>query len=251
MINVNKLGFEKYLNGEHPFNGMGCVNLCKNYTWKVPLSLEKLGISIEEKAPFRANLILKTKLNEKWQGADSKTKLKIAKWIVADWGGIRGNSDQTIAKYVKELELEPPKTPYKGVSSYSKILTAIDSRKFAILDARVIVSLNAIQFINRVEEGLYFPYITAGRNKVTGNAGTKTGFAFLPKYNVAKRAINFPKWTIVDHDSSYTQYIKLLEQMQKQTTFQISEIEMALFADAEKLAIFLEPGLGPANLSTA
>lgn len=244
---INDLGFQTYLNGEPPFTGLGCVNLSKNYTWKVPNSLEKIGLSVQETNPFRANLILKQKLNEKWQFADSITKLKIAKWIVADWGGIKRNSDQTIAKYVKELEKNQFDTPYKGVSSYSKILMAINSKKFAILDARVIVSLNAIQFINRVQEGLFFPYITAGRNKVTGHAGTKTGFAYLPKYNVVKSKNDFPKWTIIDQTFVYMEYINLLKKLENQTKFKLSEIEMALFADAEKLAILLEPSLKKTN----
>ena len=247
MMKISDLGFHAYLNGEPPFTGLGCVNLPENYTWKIPKTLEKLGLSIQDSNPFRANLELKQKLNEKWQLASSTTKLNIAKWIVAEWGGIKRNSDRTIAKYVREIENVQPDTPFKGVSSYSKILMAMDSKNFAILDARVVVSVNAIQFINRVQEGLFFPYITAGRNKVTGHARTKTGFAYIPKYNVIKRKNDFMKWTIVDQKHAYTEYINLLKKLEKQTSFKLSEIEMALFADAEKLAILLEPSLKKTN----
>ena len=40
---------------------------------------------------YQPNLDLKAYLNKQWEGACSARRLQLAKVIVSDWGGIRGN----------------------------------------------------------------------------------------------------------------------------------------------------------------
>jgi len=49
--------------------------------------------------------------------------------------------------YINQADAERPSTPFSGIASYSKIFSIKDPDRYAIFDARVSASLNAIQLI--------------------------------------------------------------------------------------------------------
>lgn len=75
---------------------------------------------------------------------------ELAKWVIQNWGGIGGNSTDTIASYVeglsdyssKAVDLFIEKRRIKGVSSWSKLLAFHDPKRWAIYDSRTAVALN-------------------------------------------------------------------------------------------------------------
>ncbi|MGY3582548.1 hypothetical protein ACVIGB_008387 [Bradyrhizobium sp. USDA 4341] len=49
---------------------------------------------------LRQNIELKLHLSEHWATSSLDEKLRVAGWIVKDWGGINNNSEMTILGYV-------------------------------------------------------------------------------------------------------------------------------------------------------
>ena len=80
--------------------------------------------------------------------------------------------------YCSWANREDPSTPLSGISSFSKILAIKGPDKYAIYDARVAVSLNAIQIIYQISSGVAFPYVL-GRNRITGDATSKPPRGFV------------------------------------------------------------------------
>jgi hypothetical protein len=70
---------------------------------------------------LRQNVELKLHLAEHWAKSSLDEKLRVANWIVRDWGGINRNTEMTILGYVNQADAERPATPFFGIASYSKI----------------------------------------------------------------------------------------------------------------------------------
>lgn len=201
----------------------------ENY-WPIP---NVPGFSQSKEQSYRANVDLKHYLHEKWHSLPEEDKLEWAKIIVADWGGVRGNHPKTIKKYVYEVNKMNPTTPIYGVASYSKVFSIVHIEKYAIYDARVAVSLNAIQFIYGVNEGLAFNYIS-GRNNTTGHSGKKIGFVYQEPFKVKSLVQN--GWTRIKRDETYHMYLQTLRHCLKDfPQYRLYDLEMALFANAEHL----------------
>ena len=214
--------FEAYFDNELP-------KLKDSYRWKIPRidGFNKCG-----EYDYSSNVELKEYFHNKWHDACSDEKTIIAKQVVSDWGGVRGNRDSTLDHYVSEAVSSKPSCLLKGVASYSKIFSITDLAKYAIYDARVAVSLNAIQWNAGSKCGLTFNYVP-GRNNVTGNAIKKTGFAFRQEFRTA----NLIKsgWHHVPRDKTYRTYLDLLTAcLRTFPTYKLYDLEMVLFANAEK-----------------
>lgn len=96
------------------------------------------------------------------------------------------------------------------------------------------VSLNAIQYIYDVNEGQIFNYIP-GRNNITGNALKKTRFVYTHPFK--KQDLQKLGWGKIKRDDTYKVYLRLLnETLTSFSKHTLYELEMALFANAEKLA---------------
>lgn len=122
-----------------------------------------------------------------------------------------------------------------GVASYSKVLAIRDPKAYAIYDARVAVSLNAIQLIAGCSEGWIFPFLP-GRNKVTGDTVHKRGFSQCCRFKPKAVLERHPDWERVPRHSAYVRYLDLLKILRHEAQdMSIQEMEMALFADAEAL----------------
>lgn len=100
--------------------------------------------------------------------------------------------------------------------------------EFAIYDARVAISLNAIQLLSRSESGVIFTYLS-GRNKALtlfrNSEPTKTK-------NLIKNG-----WQEIEKNKCYSFYLNYLKKVNSYfPTSKLYELEMSLFADAESLA---------------
>lgn len=207
-----------------------------DYSWKIPPVLAEFGLKGEGYEP---NKNLKFHFQKKWKAASRSEKQEIAKLVVSDWGGVRGNRPETIQHYVDRISASDFDMPLKGVASYSKILAIVDPLKFAIYDARVAVSLIAIQYLSKNTPKVAFHYV-AGRNKITGDNQGR-GFVHHPAFT--RKALKGSGWRQIPSKDNYNEYIETLstvrDRLQSIDRFRETELydlEMSLFANAEKLA---------------
>lgn len=201
------------------------------YDWGPP---KGTGL-LPQGSPYRDTILWKETLGARWHQATTEGRKAIAREIISEWGGIRSNSDLTYDAYVRQCSKDNPVTPFKGVSSYSKILAIVQPDCFAIYDARVAVALNAIQYLERSSMGLAFKY-PPGRNRITGNPSSRTGFSYDARFS-AERLIQ-RGWTRIEKDETYRTYMKILHlTLPEFPTHRLHDLEMALFCNAERLAL--------------
>lgn len=178
------------------------------------------------------NIELKWHLAKHWASAALDEKIRIATWIVSDWGGIRRNAEMTILAYVNQADAERPATPFTGISSYSKVLAIKDPDRYAIFDARVAASINAIQILGvsrkkqNPSNSLAFA-IPAGRNSVVTDFRNNIGsLASLARGG----------FTPVEADTTFGTYLRLLSEVKRRVgSLSLLQIEMVLFARAPSL----------------
>lgn len=198
------------------------------YQWQIPVLA---GFSVQKQRGYDANVQLKQHLAQRWELASREQQLELAKFVVAKWGGVRGNKPETLAAYVDELQKAQPATPLKGIASYSKIFSIAKPTQYAIYDARVAACLNAIQWLAGAQ-GVAFHYVT-GRNNVVGNSLKKIGFTHNPTF--ALKALYAKGWTEIRKDDCYATYLQLLQRCAAELDgAPIYQLEMLLFALAEE-----------------
>lgn len=237
------IALKEYFSGTPPFKGFGLNAVKFDYSWNLPKTLfDGVPLNIPGSS-FEANVKLKLLLNNKWH-SEPDVRKQIVEWIISDWGGIRGNSKSTIQKYfLHSLENNPP-TPLSGIASFSKVLAIKDPLKYAIYDARVAVSLNAIQIIYKVKNGAAYPYLP-GRNNITGHwtSNPPRGFSRNDATSL-KTLLSAPyKWKKIRNTDAYSKYIMLLQSISKEIEKPLYELEMALFSQAPELACKVLPSL--------
>ena len=232
-----------YFRGESAFAQLGLPAVEADYKWRIPTTLYDGSTPDYPGTNFKANVALKKDLSRRW-AQEPKNRERIAKWIISDWGGIRGNKKTTIHNYYLEALKNTPQTPIKGIASFSKILAIKAPDQYAIYDARVAVSLNAIQIIAGKKNGLAFPYLS-GRNNITGNwtAKPKRGFSANAEASIDTLTSKPNEWTRVKNDAAYVTYLGGLHQISTELNVPVYFLEMALFAQAEKLACKVFPAL--------
>lgn len=97
------------------------------------------------------NIHLRTLLVKPLKSRNPAVRLDAIRWIVYSWGGVRGKRGKEEA-WVDELKNYQPDVVEKfinekgkdRIASWSKVLGFADSSSYAIYDARVAMSLNAI-----------------------------------------------------------------------------------------------------------
>lgn len=173
---------------------------------------------------------------------------KIVRWIISDWGGIRGNKESTLEKYYIRSLQKDPETPLSGIASFSKVLSIIDPLKYAIYDARVAVSLNAIQLVFSELSGEAFPYLP-GRNNITGNWSPRAPRGFSKSDAASIKTLSSPpyNWEKIQRDETYYRYLELLNSISENLGIPLYELEMTLFSQAEVLALKAIPSLKTKN----
>lgn len=202
------------------------------YDWKIP-KIE--GFSQSGHSRYQPNLNLKNYLTEQWESSPYERKLRLAKTIVSDWGGVRANSPETLKKYVTAISTHEPPTSLQGVASYSKIYAIVQPMRFAIYDARVAACLNAVQINAGIRQGVAFNYVP-GRNNIVGNSASKSGFTQQARFSVKELVKS--GWLPVQRNQTYKKYLEILglclaEMPKHQKDYNLASLEMALFANAE------------------
>jgi hypothetical protein len=225
-----------YFLGSRKFSGFGTRHLDRTYDWKLPQSTSRYMDVRPELSNYEANVLLKSALHTVWKSEPTR-RLEVTRWVISDWGGIRGNSADRLSHYSLEAEKENPATPMTGIASFSKVLAIVEPDRFAILDARIVVSLTAIQVIAGVDDGVMFPYLQ-GRNLVTGHTARKLGFSQNPDFSQHRLLERFQEWSVATNDEAYRMYLDILQDVCTRPELKcgILPLEMALFADAERLA---------------
>lgn len=170
---------------------------------------------------------LKRHLHGRWSLSDHAEKLRLANWVISDWGGITANHPTTIERHLHLVEDDEPEKPWNGIASYSKVLAIADPERYAVFDCRVAVSLNAIQLMQGIHI-LAFKYPVGRNTELTPDKG-RIGFThiFTPEYLEDKGFVKIrPRYT-------YRIYTELLHAVREQTGRSILATEMDLFARAE------------------
>ena len=177
------------------------------------------------------HLAAKRYLSGAWSNAASTqarpSRFTLARWIVNEWGGIRQNKRETIQRYIKQSQLNCPATPFKGISSYSKVYAIARPQTFAIYDSRVAASLNALQVLDeaRLRACFAFPYIK-GQNSTINRFQAQ----FSPE-RLARAG-----WRGIERAEAYQLYLWVLRLGELGTDAEtLQKREMLLFAMAERL----------------
>jgi hypothetical protein len=198
------------------------------YEWAIPaLHIPEL----ETQIPFdrgtdtlaAANARLKRTLSLAWQDRPGD-RLSIARWYVAKWGGVPGNKPETLKSYVDRSEVELAACRIDRVATWSKILVIREPNQYAILDARVAASLNALQLIARVDRPILFPNLLSRNTAINA-------FQDWLKTQSPPGAYKLPRREV------YQVYLGLLWEVAREAGLSsLDQIEMILFADAVNLA---------------
>lgn len=202
-------------------------NLSQHYQWpkRIPKPIAD--------APwvFKTNgsdecIEMKHHLTELWGRANETEKADLAHWIVSGWGGVRANSLKTLARYLTAINSSNYPTSLQGVASYSKILSVVDCRQYAIYDARVAAALNAVQLLYPGELSHYYSYVPS-RNGVIRR--------FMQAYPKTE-LVGQRGWQEVSWNGGYKAYCQLLLDLKTQFPGrEIYHFEMTLFSMAPEL----------------
>jgi hypothetical protein len=196
------------------------------YVWEINEAKVPAGVGLKDGSPYERNVQLKRQLNQKWKHGNSEERREIIKYYISDWGGIRTNSEQKIALYSSSDPEALISLGKGGVASWSKALCIYSPEDYAIFDARVSASLNALQIINNTKQKTLFPCLPS-RNKTIAKAKS----LFQGKFKKEN-------WGIAKDREYYQTYVQLLKIAKADLldkTIEIYTLEMLLFAFAEKL----------------
>lgn len=191
------------------------------YRWKIPADVPCTGFQRGADSLAQANMRLKRALSLDWEQNPSR-RTYLATWFVSAWGGVRTNDEETLAAYARASEDELSTRAINGVATWSKILAMRNPSKFQIYDARVSASLNALQIVQKVGNPIIFPSVPSRNTKIV---------PFQRK--LRSLSGNFQKVSPLD---AYRQYGEALRGTANRVGLETGEeIEMLLFADAERL----------------
>lgn len=194
------------------------------YRWPMNLSQLHVKLEIEAKDVYAQHIELRFKLHEHYLKAQhSQEHYALVKWYIYHWGGVRGNHQSTLVLYTSSLPEQLIQRGARGIASWSKALSVIDPKQYAIYDARVAIALNALQIIYAVQQPIYYPLLSS-QNK-TIQACT------LSMHPIVKTWDKMPK------NAFYINYLDLLKTIAHEIGQGVThhEVEMLLFSYAEEL----------------
>ena len=128
------------------------VDLTYNWNWPPTNQaiLNFYGDPIDGLTEEQFTINLFQKFHEAFQNAAGNRDriIEINNLIVAEWGGIHGNDDNTLNNYAQNLidGTLTNVTDFAGIASKSKILAAWDPENYFIYDARVAIALQKLYF---------------------------------------------------------------------------------------------------------
>ena len=210
-----------------------------DHTWEVPEDLTPLAtiVGSAEVAKLDAvtdsaekNILLRSILSKPLKAPNHELRLAAMEWVVYDWGHVRqaisekhktwpkalGNySEDTVASFIAERYED-------RVASWSKVLAFADASKYAIYDARVAMTLNAMVDEINYPNRFYLPE---------------------PSSTVLKQIFQDIRDFVRSKDDKvqkyigYFDYMKLLHEIVKRGAAKnVLEVEMKLFASAYEYA---------------
>jgi hypothetical protein len=201
------------------------------YVWSFKTDRVPPGILGEDALPndwYSINVHLKQRLNRMWM-EDSGRREELEHYYISEWGGVRTNNPRTLAAYHQSSVEQNIARGKKGIASWSKALCVRDPQQFAIFDARVSASLNALQVIHRdaVTEPMQFPQLPS-RNTTVRRTSLQL-----------RACMRAHSWQDV-RLGFYTDYLELCKIAATRLKalsgpMPIYAVEMALFAHTEEL----------------
>lgn len=225
--------------GNTKFSGLG-LDKVQEYAWpKKGPSLDDLvckldpTIELSGKNNYEKNVDLKKKLSGAYKNRELNER-KLAEWIIRDWGGIK-TITKKLDSYLLTIRSNKMPQSISSVASYSKLYAMFYPDRYAIYDARVVVSLNVIQLLAKKPHAIFFPYLP-GRNKTTGDAVKKRGFSRVPDFS--RNSLLNKKdqsWSTIPNNQLYLCYNELLHVVSEKLDCELVDLEMILFAQAEEL----------------
>lgn len=197
------------------------------YLWKVNEDLAKKYKLNKDLNAYKLCKDFKRSAGDKLQAYPNR-RFAVARDIVEKWGGINKNGSNTLRRYANlNFMCRPPKD-IRGISSWSKVVSIHNPRKFAIFDSRVSCSLNSIQILARVKNGIRFP-------KLSTQNGDIKSFAFELHEHIdnLKWDSNFPVY-----ETYINILIKAKEKLNRRNRrHSIQDLEMLLFSWSPALAL--------------
>jgi hypothetical protein len=120
---------------------------------------------IECAEPYSRNIRLKMILNEQMGLLSVLKKKELSKWIVKEWGGIKGlkRCPYELATAAEDNIKKQQESIFDNIATYSKVLSFQNINKYIIYDSRVAYSLNWILLKENATEK-FFP-IPSSRNR--------------------------------------------------------------------------------------
>lgn len=193
------------------------------YAWDFPKVLPIEFSEVANETSARKTIRLRRALAKEWKKTNARRRRELETWYVGDWGHVRSNKPDTLLMYSEHTLVEiVAHKGLSGVASWSKMIAIRDPDRYAIYDARVAFSLNAIQMIEAGHLMAFFP-IPPGRNSTLLEASGRI-----------RRHKSFGTAPRVPRAEAYDTYLTLLRDTSGDTA--IEELEMLLFSAAERLA---------------
>jgi hypothetical protein len=180
------------------------------------------GLSVTGATWYDKTRALKRGLAKTW-GSTPHQQAMVADYAVRIWGGVKRNAPVTMSGYVQAVSQGNLPKNGKGIASWSQVAAFSDPAKYAIFDARVSFSLNAIQFRGD-GQCRWFPHL-AGQNSL-----------LKATWPVLRDHAKQQGWTSVESAQVYSTYTDLLKSTSTRLGKDIDDVEMLLFAKAEELA---------------
>lgn len=173
------------------------------------------------------NIQLRSLLSPVLKSTDTKIRLKAMRWVIYDWGHVRGRRGserdwpEQFASYEADVIDSFIQDNYRyRIASWSKALAFADGTKYAIYDARVAMSLNSI--LDKVGHDRKF-YMPPPSSDDLGEV-----FKVVRDHVSTQYAVKRPAYM------GYTEYMRLLNAIVKEKLApNVLEVEMRLFANSD------------------
>jgi hypothetical protein len=198
--------------------------LGETYTWAIPAQVPVPWSNPSSQNLAEANFRLKRALAENWH-LETSDRYELANWYVGQWGGIRKNKPATIQTFALQSEDELARAPLAGIATWSKILAMRNPSLYAIFDARVSASLNALQFLASGEPILFPDLVSRNKTVNAFQRWSREERVRREHYRVRKEHV-------------YPSYMAVLHEVGRRLGNESpDQAEMVLFANAEVLAM--------------
>lgn len=132
-----------------------------------PFDLGSLAITLRVTGThcLERNINLRLALHRQWMRAPQHRK-QLVNWYIREWGGIKTNSPDTLARYSTIDTRRLIARREIGIASWSKALSIADPGNFVIYDARIASALHSIQLLRGVKKPIYFPDLNSRHSRI-------------------------------------------------------------------------------------